>query len=150
MAKKSKNANADSATISFSCPAELKDALETFAASKQQDISSLLVKFVEKGTKANSPQITFRCTSEQKEGLEILAASRRKDVSSLLVSLVNEFIAANTERISSFKAQAAVPLNMPTFAIPAAPPQSARPSKKKKPAQVADEVKGGENVAENA
>lgn len=149
MAKKSKNANADSATISFSCPAELKDALETLAASKQQDISSLLLKFVEKGTKANSPQITFRCTSEQKESLEILAASSFTDVTKLMVRLVNEFIAANTERISLLKAQAAVPLNMPTFAEPT-PPKPARASKKKNPAQVADEVKGGENVAENA
>ncbi|MBR3746267.1 MAG: hypothetical protein IKN27_04830 [Selenomonadaceae bacterium] len=135
MAKK----KSESATISFDLPAELKDALETLAESSKKDVSEILVKLVEKGTKATPPQITFRCTAEQKESIEILASASFTDVTKIMVRLVDEFIAANTERISLFKAQAAVPLNMPMFAEPTPPKKSARTAKKKKnPAQVAD------------
>ena len=138
----------ESATISFDLPVELANALETLAASSKKDVSAILVKLVEKGTKATSPQITFRCTSEQKESIEILASASFTDVTKLMVRLVDEFISANAERISLFKAQAAVPLNMPTFAEPTPPKKSARPSKKKKPAQ-ATSGEGDVTNAEN-
>lgn len=136
MAKKLTSVN--SATISFNCPAELKIALENLASTSKKDVSTILVKLVEKSTKANVPQITFRCTSEQKESLEILAAASLSDVSAIMVKLVDEFIAANAERISLFKAQAATPLAMPSFKPPTPPKKSARPSKKNLAAQVTD------------
>lgn len=147
MAKKT---NSDSATISFDLPVELKTALENLAASSKKDVTAILVKLVEKGTKVALPQITFRCTSEQKESLEILAAASLSDVTTILVRLVDEFIKANEEKISTFKAQSTTPLIMPSFK-----PTPKKPARTPRKKQAADQVtndglKEGDGIAENS
>ena len=99
--------------------------------------------------------INFRCEAELKASLEDLAASARKDVSAILIELVSELVAANKARIEEFRKAAAKPIIKPTFATPSkpetSPPKSARtPRKGKSAAQMDDDLKGGENVAENA
>ena len=101
--------------------------------------------------------INFRCEAELKASLEDLAASCRQDVSTILIELVGELVAANKTRIEEFRKAAATPIIKPTFATPSTPKKSARtPRKKKDAAQMdggqvtSDELKGGEDVAENS
>ena len=98
--------------------------------------------------------INFRCKAELKASLEDLAASCRQDVSAILIELVGELVAANKARIEKFRKAAAKPINKPTCITPSTSETStlkkpARTQKKKPAAQMDDELKGGEVIAEN-
>lgn len=93
---------------------------------------------------------SFRLTVELDAALKDVAAASRQGVTDILVGLVEELVAANRAGIADYRRRQKLFSFKATFAEPTPPKKSARPSKKKKPAQVADNVKGGENVAENS
>lgn len=68
---------------------------------------------------AKVPAINFKCSAELKASIEDLARLSRRDVSAILVELCTEYVKANRQRITNFRRQAAQPLKMPTFSMPA-------------------------------
>lgn len=68
---------------------------------------------------AKDSAINFKCSAELKSAIEDLARLSRRDVSAILVELCTEYVKANRQRITNFRRQAAQPLKMPTFSMPA-------------------------------
>ena len=96
-----------------------------------------------KFTEAKS--ITFKLEAEDYFSLKDLAASCGETISDLIVEYVTGLVAANKKKIENYRRQKNQFVK-PTFATPSKP---ARTPKKKIPAQMDDELKEGDDVAEN-
>lgn len=97
--------------------------------------------------------ITFKLEAELYFSLKDYAASCGQDVSEILREYVEDLIAANKTKIANFRRQKNKSVRA-TFATPSKPEtsppkKSAQAPKKKIPAQMDDELKGGEVIAEN-
>lgn len=94
----------------------------------------------------NPVTCSFKLEAETLRLLKDFAAACGQSTSDLLSEFVTGLVEANSDTIKSYRLLQTRAIK-PTFAEPT-PPNPARTSKKK-PAQVADEVKGGENVAQD-
>lgn len=90
---------------------------------------------------------SFKLERVDMNSLKDFASSCGQDVSDVLLELVTGLVAANKERIENFHQNKNSAVKA-TFAEPTPPKKSARPSKKKKPAQ-ATSGEGDVTNAEN-
>lgn len=91
--------------------------------------------------------ITFKLPAELYFSLKDYAASCGQDVSEILRGYVTGLVAANKKKIANFRRQKNTGVKA-TFATPSKPART--PRKKKAAAQMDDELKGGEDIAENS